>query len=135
MGLGNQVFNDLNRVVKELDEKENRIENKEYKAKIKSTLSEKYVEKEEKEDCHANNNLARMVVINDLERIPLLIAGDEKGAEEVAKRNYTTKKSRRKRVKCDAELCLIFPIDMDNGILYFLEMHLHVSPQVSDKLC
>ena len=114
MGLGNQVFNDLNRVVKELDEKENRIENKEYKAKIKSTLSEKYVEKEEKEDCHANNNLARMVVINDLERIPLLIAGDEKGAEEVAKRNYTTKKSRRKRVKCDAELCLIFPIDMDN---------------------
>ena len=53
MGLGNQVFNDLNRVVKELDEKENRIENKEYKAKIKSTLSEKYVEKEEKEDLHA----------------------------------------------------------------------------------
>ena len=114
MGLGNQVYNELNRVVKELDEKENRIENKDYKAKIESLLSEKYVEKEEKEDMHANSNLARMVILNDLERIPLLMAGDEKSAEEVAKRNYTTKKSRRKRVKCDAELCLIFPIDMDN---------------------
>ena len=114
MGLGNQVYNELNRVVKELDEKENGIENKAYKANIESTLSENFDEKEEKEDIHANNNLARMVVINDLERIPLLLAGDEKGAEEVAKRNYTKKKSRRKRVKCDAENCVIFPIDMDN---------------------
>ena len=58
MGLGNQVYNELNRVVKDLDEKENRMENKDYKAKIEGTLSEKYVKKEEKEDMHANNNLA-----------------------------------------------------------------------------
>ena len=48
MGLGNQVYNELNRVVKELDEKENGIENKAYKANIESTLSENFVEKEEK---------------------------------------------------------------------------------------
>ena len=58
MGLGNQVYNELNRVVKDLDEKENRMENKDYKAKLEGTLSEKYVKKEEKEDMHANNNLA-----------------------------------------------------------------------------
>ena len=114
MGLANQTYNELNRFAKELDEKENRVENHEYKENIKSILSEKCLEKEEKEDIHANTNLARLVVINDLERIPALMAGDEKAAEKIARQNYTGKKSRRKREQCYAELCLIFPIDTDN---------------------
>ena len=114
MGLANQTYNELNRFARELDEKENRIENLEYKENIESILREKCLEKEEKENVHANTNLARMVVINDLERIPALMAGDEKAAERIAKQNYTAKTSRRKRKQCYAELCLIFPIDSDN---------------------
>ena len=114
MGLGNQLFDELTRVAKSLDDKENRNENKEYKENIETCLADERVEKEEKEDMHANFNLSRMVVINDLERIPLLMMGDEKGAEEIAKRNYSVKNSRQKRMKCDSEMCLIFPVDKDN---------------------
>ena len=104
MGLGNQLFDELTRVAKSLDDEENRNENKEYKENIEICLADERVEKEEKEDMHANFNLARMVVINDLERIPLLMRGDEKGAEEVAKKNYSVKNSRRKRMKCDTDI-------------------------------
>ena len=114
MGLGNQLYNELDKVTKNLDANENRIENQDYKVNIEELLSEKNVELEEKEDMHANNNLARLVIINDLERLPLLVAGNEKAAEAVAKRNYASKKSRRKRATCDSEICLLFPVDMDN---------------------
>ena len=114
IGLGNNLYDELTTVAKELDEKENRNENRAFKDNIENSLAEEYVAKEEKEDIHANCNLARMVVINDLERIPFLMIEDEKGAEEIARKNYSAKKSRRKRVTCGAEICLIFAIDMDN---------------------
>ena len=114
MGLGNDLYDELTRLVKDLDEKENRNENRQHKENIENSLAEENVAKEEKEDLHANYNLARMVIINDLERLPLLMVNDEKGAEEIAKRNYSGKKSRRKRVKCGTEMCLIFAVDMDN---------------------
>ena len=114
MGLGNQLFDELTSVAKKLDEKENRNENKQYKEQIETCLKDEIVEKEELEDMHANFNLARMVVINDLERIPFLMMGDEKGAEVIAKKNYTVKNSRQRRVKCDTEMCLIFPVDKEN---------------------
>ena len=40
------------------------------------SLAEENLAKEEKEDLHANYNLARMVIINDLERLPLLMVND-----------------------------------------------------------
>ena len=115
MGCANQVYNELNRYVKELDEKENRLENQEYRENIKVNLGEKKVEKKEKEVLHGNANLARMVAINALERIPALMVGDVKAAERISKQNYNNKTSRRKREQCDAEMCIIFPIDIDNN--------------------
>ena len=62
-----------------------------------------------------NMNGIRMVIINDLERISLLIDGKMMEARSIAGKNYNKrKKSNRKKIDCDAELCLIFPIDMDN---------------------
>ena len=34
---------------------------------------------------HANSNLAKMVAVNDSERVPFLMDGDEKKAEDIAK--------------------------------------------------
>ena len=114
MGLGNDTFNDLKKLVIKLDIEESDV-NSDHQKNIQTTLSEKYIEKEEYEDILANTNLARMVVNNDLERIHFLLEGKEKDAEAVAEKNYSkSNKSRRKKEECDAEMCLLFPVDVDN---------------------
>ena len=48
-----------------------------------------------------HNYLAKMVVINDLERLPWLVDNDFEMAESVAIQNYTKKKSNVEKVDCD----------------------------------
>ena len=51
-----------------------------------------YEEIEDLEAQQSNISLARMVVLNDLKRIPLLKEGLIKEASEVAKENYANSK-------------------------------------------
>ena len=53
-----------------------------------------------------------MVVINDLERIPLLIAGDEKGADEVATSHIEESKSSNARRQQEKDTKSIKQSDM-----------------------
>ena len=77
-------------------------------------LKNLYVDKEELEDKDSNENLAKMVLINDLERVLLLKEGKMQEAEVVAQKNYEKSKKRKRlleKLNCDAEMCLIFPIE------------------------
>ena len=81
-------------------------------------LKNLYVDKEELEDKDSNENLAKMVLINDLERVLLLKEGKMQEAEVVAQKNYEKSKKRKRLLEksnCDAEMCLIFPIDEECG--------------------
>ena len=81
-------------------------------------LKNLYVDKEELEDKDSNENLAKMVLINDLERVLLLKEGKMQEAEVVAQKNYEKSKKRKRllgKSTCDAEMCLIFPIDEECG--------------------
>ena len=58
-----------------------------------------YVDKEELEDKDSNENLAKMVLINDLERVLLLKEGKMLKAEVVAKKNYEKSKKRKRSLE------------------------------------
>ena len=90
MGLGNNVFNELKRQIIELDNKENEIEN-DLQRGMQDQLKQLYEEKESLENESSNYNLAKMVVINDLERIKLMTVGNYHEAEKVARQNYSKK--------------------------------------------
>ena len=47
---------------------------------------------------HANNSLAKLIVLNDLDRIPLIIQGKVEEAGKVAKDNYDKCRSRKKKI-------------------------------------
>ena len=57
----------------------------------------------------SNFCLAKMIVMNDLKRIPFLKNNNIKEAYDIAKQNYKTKgKKTLNKLKCDAKLCLLF---------------------------
>ena len=62
-------------------------------------LKNLYVDKEELEDKDSNENLAKMVLINDLERVLLLKEGKMQEAEVVAKKNYEKSKKRNRSLE------------------------------------
>ena len=62
-------------------------------------LKNLYVDKEELEDKDSNENLAKMVLINDLERVLLLKEGKMQEAEVVAQKNYEKSKKRKRSLE------------------------------------
>lgn len=113
MGLGNNLFNELKRTVIELDNNENDSQRKHQKS-IQIQLKDIYDEKENLSVTHANNSLDKMIVLNDIERITLLVQGKQKEASDVAKQNYA-KHSKKKKNDCNAEHCIIYPHDEEHG--------------------
>ena len=116
MGLGNNMFNDLKKQIIELDEDENGLNTGDKNARDEK-IKDLYVDKEELEDKDANENLAKMILINDMERLTLIKEGKIEKAEEVARSNYEKSKKKRwtKKQDCGAIICLIFPIDEECG--------------------
>ena len=109
MGLGNTVFNELKKVVIELDgEVERNVEQSE-------RLKDLYKKKEELDIIFSNYNLDKMILINDSERVEAFLEGDKKKAEKVALANYEPFHSKKKKKNCDAEMCILFPVDEKNG--------------------
>ena len=114
MGLGNNVFNELKRVVMELDSEETGNENP-HQLNIRNQIKDAYEEQENICAMIANYNLDKMIALNDVKRITLLVQEKPKEALEVAKSNYKQCKSRKKKLNCSAEFCIIFPCDQENG--------------------
>ena len=116
MGLGNNLFNELKKQIVKLDKDENDIETRNTEARDEE-MKDLYIDKEELEDKDANENLAKMILINDMERVELIRKGDYEKAEDVAKLNYekSKKKGKTKKRSCGAAICLIFPIDEESG--------------------
>ena len=114
MGLGNNVFNELKLNVINLDIKENQIENS-FQKEIQEHLKQLYEEKEILDKASSNNNLAKMVILNDFERLKLLTEGKIKEAEIIAKEMHGQTKSKANKQNCGAEQCIIFPCDEENG--------------------
>ena len=83
--------------------------------KIQEKLTEMYEEYEDLEAQFSNVSLAKMVVLNDMRRIPLLTEEKLTEASEVAKENYNySKEKENAKEKCDANLCLLFDCDVEN---------------------
>ena len=78
-----------------------------YQKEIQNDLIDLYKDLEAAKDIHANLNLAKMVVINDLKRVKLLLEGKLEEAEDAAKENYKPSKSKVEKANCDSEICLI----------------------------
>ena len=114
MGLGNSVFNELKRVVIELDSGD-LVKNVEMEAEKKASLEAMYEQKEELDVIFSNYNLDKMILINDSERVECLLKGDKKEAERIAMANYEPHNSKKKKKNCDAEMCILFPVDERNG--------------------
>ena len=114
MGLGNNVFNELKTNIIDLDKQENQSQNN-FQIQIQQHLKQLYEEKELLDKASSNNNLAKMVVINDFERLKFLTEGKHKEAESIAKQMHGQTKSRAKKQNCGAKQCIIFPCDEENG--------------------
>ena len=117
MGLTNDVLKELKKYVTKADESERgSVVVDVHHKKIQEKISEMYEEIEDLEAQTSNISLAKMVVLNDLKRVPLLKAGLIKEASEVSLENYAKPKRKRKneRQSCDASLCLIFTCDVVN---------------------
>ena len=116
MGLGNLVFKELKRLTIELDEKESNFSSESHKTAEEELLL-LYERKNTLSTIHANYSLNSMIILNDMKRLSLLVAGKLTEAETVARENYSekTKKSRRKKTNCGAAICLIYPFDEMNG--------------------
>ena len=115
MGLTNDLVKALVIHIKKCDESErgNGVVDAHHK-KVQEKIIEMYEEIEDLEAQQSNISLARMVVLNDLKRIPLLKEGLIKEASEVAKENYENSKRKNERQSCDASLCLLFACDVVN---------------------
>ena len=121
MGLGNDVLNELKRIVIELDEAEAETQN--ISRNIEGNLKKLYEEREALETRHANNALDKYIAENDLERVFLIADNQMKKASELAKKRYTKIKTKGKKKNCDSGLCVIFPCDEENGFADFLVCH------------
>ena len=115
MGLTNDVLKELKKTVIKLDEKEWKNEDYEsHRKKLQDKLVEMYEELEDLEAQNSNVSLAKMVILNDIKRVPLLLNGQLNEANKVALENYDTIKKKNKQQQCDAELCIIFTSDVEN---------------------
>ena len=114
MGLGNSVFNELKRAVRDLDSGD-KISSKEKELRQTQNLKILHDEKEELDIIFSNYNLDKMILINDRERVSALLNGKTKEAEKIAHSNYKHSAIKKQRVKCDNEMCLVFPIDEKKG--------------------
>ena len=113
MGLGNDVINELKRVVRDLDDKESEVQ------AVHKTIDEKlqklHEEREALETKHKNNAHDKYIADNDLERLALIQSNKIKEAAGIAKEMYTKGKSKTKKIDCETGLCVIFPCDEQNG--------------------
>ena len=115
MGLGNVVFNELKRVAIDLDTSENNVHS-EHLIEVQQQLKDLHDEKETLNVIHANYSLDKMILLNDIQRAHLVYQGKNREAETIASENYDNKRARKKKkANCDSELCVIFPIDEENG--------------------
>ena len=117
MGLANDIIKELVKDVVKFDGAESgNQEVDEDKKQVQENLLEMYSEVEDLEAQLSNVSLAKMVIMNDLKRIPLLKNGLLKEADEVSRENYTrqNKQRKNKRQSCDAISCLLFTIDVEN---------------------
>ena len=117
MGLANDIIKELVKDVVKFDGAESgNQEVDEDKKQVQENLLEMYSEVEDLEAQLSNVSLAKMVIMNDLKRIPLLKNGLLKEADEVSRENYTRQNKQRenKRQSCDAISCLLFTIDVEN---------------------
>ena len=116
MGLGNDVINELRRLVIELDEEESESEVQVNQIKhIEKKLKELYEKKESLEIRHANNALDKYIAENDLERMFFLKEKNMRKAGEIAKKRYTKFKSKSQKSNCDTGMCDNFPCDEEHG--------------------
>lgn len=113
MGLGNDLFKELKRVVIGLDIKETEVMNN-FQSALKEQLEFKYQELDNMNALHSNSNVAKKVIINDLDRIQLMKQNKLAEAEKKANELYSKNHSRRKKNSCNATFCLIFPCDENN---------------------
>lgn len=117
MGLANDVLKELKKDVIRCDDEEKINEGfDDHHKEVQEKLLKMYSDVEDIEAQLSNTSLAKMVILNDLKRVPLLKKGLIKEAEKVSKENYGTQKKTRKneRQSCDAESCLLFTIDVEN---------------------
>ena len=82
MGLGNSVFNELKRAVRDLDSGD-KISSKEKELRQTQNLKNLHDEKEELDIIFSNYNLDKMILINDKERVRALLNGKTKEAEKL----------------------------------------------------
>ena len=82
MGLGNSVFNELKRAVRDLDSGD-KISSKEKELRQTQNLKILHDEKEELDIIFSNYNLDKMILINGRERVSALLNG-KKEAEKIA---------------------------------------------------
>ena len=113
MGLGNDVLNELKRIVRDLDEKESEVQT--MHKDIAEKLQKLHEERETLETKHANNALDKFIAEHDFQRQALIKEDKMKEAAEIAKKRYTKVKSRAQKQDCDTGLCVIFPCDEENG--------------------
>ena len=92
MGLGNDVINELKRLVIEMDSEESESDVQVNQMKgIEKWLKELYEKKESLETQHANNALDRYIAENDLERKFFIKEKQIRKAAEIAKKNGAQK--------------------------------------------
>ena len=87
MGLGNSVFNELKRAVRDLDSGD-KISSKEKELRQTQNLKNLHDEKEELDIIFSNYNLDKMILINDKERVRALLNGKTKETEKIAHSKY-----------------------------------------------
>ena len=79
---------------------------------------------------HANYSLDKMINSNDTERLAPLALGNIEAAKKVAMKNFdnsTMKKvNKQNKSNCDADICVIFPVD---------ELHGYADKMVCEKGC
>ena len=121
MGLGNLVFNELKQVSIELDESEEIFSSNH--SDIEKEITNLYERKENITAIHANYSLDSMIILNDMRRLQSLKEGKEIEAAKIAQENYDekTKKTKRRKKSCNANICIIYPCDEINGFADTIE--------------
>ena len=114
MGLTNDMLKELKKEAIKCDDKDQKNEHYDsHHKKMQEKLIEMYDELEDLEAQNSNIALAKMVVMNDLKRIPLLQNGQLREASDISLENYTKKRKKNEHQACDAKLCLLFTCDVD----------------------
>ena len=113
IGLGNDVVNELKRIVRDLDEKESKVQT--MHNNVDEKLQKLHEERETLETNHTNNALDKFIAEHDFQQQALIKKNKIKEAAEIAKKRYTKVKSRAQKQDCDTGLCVIFPCDEENG--------------------